>query len=328
MRRGAPSSTFLIAAVLAAVVVGAGCASDTPNVRTPDAARDTASPPADAGSPDGPAADTRPADVAVEAGPVDTSQPTPDAGEDDGGVIPEPDAGEDDGGAGGGMPDSGPDLPPVQGPLLGYWPLDEATGTTTADKSANGGDGTLAPGATWTTSGFPVAQFPNPGAVVLDGVSGFVELGVRAVPRNEAPKTVSLWFFQDAPSTAAGRKNIIALTNLEENGTQIGLDAGRVSVWFEGDPVGLVTAATAAAAGWHHIAYTYDGTTNRLYADGTLVGEMARAALPAQILHARLGAFDLVGMEMFGGRVDDVRIYDHALDAAAIGLLATGQMPP
>jgi hypothetical protein len=224
--------------------------------------------------------------------------------------------------------DSGPDLPPVHGPLLGHWPLDEGTGTAAADATGNGGGATLVNGATWATPGFPGAQFANPGAVVLDGIDDFVELGVRAVPRHEAPKTVSLWFFQDVPA-ALGRKNIIALTDVDGTGfgTQIGLDAGRASVWFTDDMVGMIDSAAPVAAGWHHLAYTYEGGVNRLYLDMQLLGEMTRAAEPAPVAHARLGGFEVPGLEMFAGQVDDVRIYDHALDAAAIAVLVAGNTP-
>ena len=138
----------------------------------------------------------------------------------------------------------------------------------------------------------------------------------------------SLWFFQDVPSTM-GRKNLIALSDFEGTGEglQIGLDAGRVSVWFLGDATGMITAPAAATAGWHHVAYSYDGTVNRLYADNQFLGEVMRAPQPTTIARARLGGFDLVGMEMFAGRIDDVRIYDHALDAPAIATLAGGRMP-
>jgi hypothetical protein len=225
--------------------------------------------------------------------------------------------------------DSGPDLPPIHGPLVAHWPLDEGAGTTTADLSGNMGPGTLLNGATWTSSGFPSAMFANAAAVVLDGVDDLVELGVRAIPRNEAPKTVSLWFWQEVAATT-GRKNIISLSDFEDTGqgTQIGLDAGRASVWFMGDAVGLITAPAVAVAGWHHLAYTCDGTINRLYLDGQSLGEVTRAPAAAPVVHARLGGFDLPGLETFGGRVDDVRIYDHALDLAAITILVGGGAPP
>jgi hypothetical protein len=272
--------------------------------QVPDGAPDDDVPPGDAR--DATSGDVR--DAAVLA---DASEDSPDDDDDDAAVV-----------------DSGPDLPPVHGPLLAHWPLDEGTGTATADATGNGGGATLVSGATWATPGFPAAQFANPGAVVLDGIDDYVELGVRAIPSHEAPKTVSLWFYQDVPSTV-GRKNIIALTDFADSGvgTQIGLDAGRASVWFTDDMVGMIDSPAQVAAGWHHLAYTYEGGVNRFYLDMQLLGEVTRVAAPAPVARAFLGGFDLITLEKFAGRVDDVRIYDSALDAAAIAVLVAGNTP-
>ena len=80
-------------------------------------------------------------------------------------------------------------------------------------------------------------------------------------------------------------------------------------------------------AGWHHLGYTFDGSVHRLYLDMQPVGEITRAPASARVARARLGGFDLPGLELFAGRIDDVRIYDHALDLAAITVLAGGGSP-
>jgi hypothetical protein len=234
--------------------------------------------------------------------------------------------GGDDGGP---APDLAPDLRPdvtVTGPLYGHWPLDEGMGMAVADASGNGNGGTLMNGATWTTMGFMGAMFPNPAALVLDGVDDFVELGVRAIPATDSPKTVSLWFWLEAP-VAGIRKNLLALTNLEAGaGVQVGLDAGRATVWLMADPLPLIATAAPVAAGWHHVVYTYDGTTHQLFVDNQMIGTSPRAPKPGEVVKARLGAYDLMD-EMFGGRIDDVRIYTRALDAAAVATLFGGGTP-
>jgi hypothetical protein len=318
-----------------------------PEVASPDS--DQADAPGDGGAPadgasDDAAADagddaTDAADVAVTDGggdatdvaAADAGGNATDAADDAGGDATDAadvaaDAAPGDAAAADG---DGSDLPPIHGPLLAHWPFDEGTGTTTADTSLNGDPGTLANGATWTTSGFPAAMFANPAAVVLDGVDDFVEVGVRAIPRNEAPKTVSLWFWLAAPVTTPGRQNFIALSDFAGSGfgTQIGLDAGRASVWFMGEAAGLFTATTTATAGWHHVAYTYDGSVHRLYLDAQLLGEVTRASPAAPVSSARFGGFDVAGLEMFGGRIDDARIYDSALNLTAITVLNGGGSP-
>ncbi len=64
--------------------------------------------------------------------------------------------------------------------------------------------------------------------------------------------------------------------------------------------------------GWHHLAAVLDSDAARLYVDGEKVVEHEkRPALPASELHVG-------GEDGFPGRVDEVRIYDRALELAEI----------
>jgi hypothetical protein len=330
MRRAETSLATRSYFFLFSVMLAAGCGSSTTTKtdgQAPDAAPVADAQPADArvdqaaSGPDAAGDAGVPIGASGDAGPADTAAATPDAGVGDDAessdASVEPDAGVD------GAPDSAP----VVGPLVGYWPLDEAAGTTTADVSGNGGAGTLEGGAAWVTPGFPAATFANPAAVMLDGIDDDVALPAAALPRIEAPKTISVWFYLQAPA-GAGRQNIVALTNFPMNaGVQIGLDNGKPTAWFMDDPTPIVIADAVAAAGWHHLAYTYDGTTHRLYVDNVPVPPGTKPSpVAAPTDTAWLGTFDLK-IELFAGRVDDVRIYNQPLDAAAVAALFMGRVP-
>jgi hypothetical protein len=330
MRRVATSlytrSYFCLFGLTVTAALAAGCGSSEvvpPGVDTGAVARDGAvaqpvdAMPApdtavDAGVSIGVTPDGAAPEAAVDTGEADAA--AADVGDD---VVGEPDGGAD----------AAADSAPVSGPLVGYWPLDEAAGTTTADLSGHGGTGTLTGGAAWVTPGFPAATFANPAAVMLDGIDDDVELAVTALPRIEAPKSVSVWFYLQAPA-GAGRQNIVALTNFPMNaGIQVGLQDGRPTAWFMDDPAPAVIADAVAAAGWHHVAYTYDGTTHRLYVDNVLAPTGTKPSpVAAPVATAWLGTFDLK-IELFAGRVDDVRIYDQPLDAAAVAALSMGRVP-
>ena len=74
---------------------------------------------------------------------------------------------------------------------------------------------------------------------------------------------------------------------------------------------------------WNHLALTFDGANLRLYVNGELVD--TESSLPAM---ASVGSLYLGGNEDeedFKGRIDEVRIYDRALDA---GELAADQATP
>src|SRR5260370_5079593 len=95
-------------------------------------------------------------------------------------------------------------------------------------------------------------------------------------------------------------------------------------------PLGL-TAGFYDSAGWHyaapfnvvqgvwsHVAATYDGTTIRLYVDGTLVSSLAYAATPASNgVGFRIGRrWD--SASMFAGRIEDAAVYSSALSQTRI----------
>ena len=77
------------------------------------------------------------------------------------------------------------------------------------------------------------------------------------------------------------------------------------------------TAALVANA-WTHLAATYDGTTMRLYVNGMEVasrpqtGNIATSTNPLQI-----GGDSIYG-QYWSGRIDEVRIYNRALNQTEI----------
>jgi hypothetical protein len=328
---------------LATAALGAGCADDiapptdaapkdtapkdtavdkAPDVATP--ATPDASAPDVAGQPDAATlADASPDTAAVDALVPDAAEPA-DAEE----VVPDAPPPADDA-APDAEPepqpvDAAPDSPPapLMGPLLGHWTFDDLTGTTAADTSPNAEPATLSMGAAFSASGFPTAAFANPGAAVLDGVTAFVELPTRPFLTYQTAKTISVWFNPTTPAKA-GRQNLVALTS-DEGGIQMGLDAGRPTVWLANDANALILGTTPVTAAWHHFAYSWDGTTHRLYVDGQLINTSVTPALGTVPGVVRLGAFDLT-TENFGGSVDDLRLYDSALDITRIAALAAGQ---
>jgi hypothetical protein len=220
--------------------------------------------------------------------------------------------------------DAPADTAPAPPPLMpvAHWRLDETSGTQAADATGNGNVGLLAPGATWTTSVFPKARFDNPAALRLDG-GGSVAVTPRTLPALAAPKSISAWFWTDG-LPAFGRRNLVALVNRTAAASiQLGLDLGRLAVWRWSDSTLLVSRNELTSAGWHHVAYVYDGSEHRLYFDGALADTSKLAALGAPVTSAHLGSFDGT-TELFQGRLDDVRIYAQPLTPAAVRALAAG----
>ena len=72
---------------------------------------------------------------------------------------------------------------------------------------------------------------------------------------------------------------------------------------------------------WHHCAATFDGQVMRVYLDGRKIGELERKGIIAYGGDAPACIGSLNGRENFQGRLDDLRIYDRALDAEEIAAL-------
>lgn len=205
--------------------------------------------------------------------------------------------------------------------LVGRWKLDEGMGTSTADSSGSGNNGALT-GATWVTAGYPGADYANPAALRFDG-NDHVQLGTMRLPANNRAQTLSLWLNYASIPDANGQV-CLAITDGQAGGERLklGFKEGRLAAFKSGNPPTLVDAAPPAP-GWHHLVYTYDGTTNRLYVDGTQRATSTTAPDTGPASNARLGAnFD--GSEPFTGLLDEVRVYDRALSAAEVAMLFAG----
>jgi YD repeat-containing protein len=196
----------------------------------------------------------------------------------------------------------------VPGGLKGRWKVDEGTGTSAADSSGTGNSGTLTNGVAWTTG-------KAGGALSFDGVDDYVSCGVTGMPAANAAQTISWWL--NVASNPSGTQSIISLTNdASSSAVQPGFRGGNIAVWKYGGGV-LVQAAPPAAGLWHHYAYTFDGTTHRLYVNGTQVNTSTvspQTATPNALNFGRWTG----GTEYLAGKLDEVRIYSRTLTASEI----------
>jgi hypothetical protein len=86
------------------------------------------------------------------------------------------------------------------------------------------------------------------------------------------------------------------------------------------------TAATLNAdSSWHHIAATFDGTTQSIYLDGFLVqSATSTGVVNTNSNHLYLGAAE-GPTRFFSGSLDDVRIFDRALSSTEVAALVGAQ---
>ena len=201
--------------------------------------------------------------------------------------------------------------------LVAAYGFNEGTGTTLADQTGTGHTGTIA-GATWTAQG----KFGS--ALTFDGVNDWVTVNDANDLDFTTGMTVEAWVYPTASGGGSWRNVVIKerpggeVYNLYANADT---NAPVMYVVRAAEPSQALDARGVASLTlntWTHLAATYDGTTLRLYVNGSLVGSRAVAnPLLTSTGVLRFGGNSVWG-EFFAGRIDEVRLYNRALTVAEI----------
>ncbi len=191
------------------------------------------------------------------------------------------------------------------GKLVGWWKLDESQGTTAADSSGNGNDGTLQGNPVWRPQGGKVG-----GALEFSGKGDYVKIANESAFDITSQITISTW---------------VNITSVPQEWTGIvtkGDTAWRLSTDFANNVFhfGLTREdylngrTTVSSGQWHHILCVYDGQKMSIYVDGKLdVSSPHQGAIGTNDYPVCIGEnIELTG-RCWHGLIDDVRIYNYAL---------------
>ncbi|MGH2613206.1 MAG: LamG-like jellyroll fold domain-containing protein [Rhabdochlamydiaceae bacterium] len=221
------------------------------------------------------------------------------------------------------------------GNLVAYWKFDETSGMTATDSSGNGNTGTLNNSAiTHSTSIVaPITCFSNPASLHFPGV----QADYVSVPDNSSfdPATqITIAFWMNPDTVSINYQHMVFKYN--GNLTAYGVWLHNANVYMETNNNSihsLTSNATVSVGDWHYIAVTFDGTTQKLYIDGSLDNEATPSGMtgisygtdPSEY-PLKIGSGDY--NNGFEGYIDDVRFYDRALSASEISNLAGGGCGP
>ncbi|HEY0715892.1 MAG TPA: LamG domain-containing protein, partial [Polyangia bacterium] len=203
--------------------------------------------------------------------------------------------------------------------LVGHWKLDEGIGTTIADLSGNGNSGTLSSAARWVTSSLPSTTFDNRAAVNLGGTSHGT-LGITGIPLLSAAKSITCWVNL---TTTANVQHMVSFDDQNGNSIGIGMRGGVLAAWRGGGTV-LAQVAAPSTGTWVHVAYTWDGTTHKIYLNGGTPGTGTGSPNSSAVTRGYIGTWDGIN-ELLYGQIDDVRVYNVALTAGEVAHLAAGR---
>ena len=229
-------------------------------------------------------------------------------------------------------------------PPVAYWTFDELIhGGTTAPDEMGRCDGFVS-GATLTSG--RQGRFGE--TLSLDGDNDYVSPGV--VQELVAPSafSISLWFRRMADHSDAANETSHSMNNVliaqsasgSNDNLEIGTEADGVEVYLDTAELGGSIAPVRQPASvqndtWHHLAVSYDSSGAnelKLYVDGALISEHSQygglvsssGTSPFSIGLARPGQNEWGDFE---GLIDDVAIWDAALDAEHVSALFGGTSP-
>jgi glucose/arabinose dehydrogenase/PKD repeat protein len=196
------------------------------------------------------------------------------------------------------------------GLVLAYG-FEETSGITANDSSPAKNNGTLVNGPISTASG----KFGR--ALSFDGVNDRVDVPDSNSLDLTTGMTLEAWV---KPTTISGWRTAI----LKERGSDLNyaLYASNGTKPRTENYTGTENAATGTAGiplnAWTHLASTYDGTNLKLYVNGTLATTKATTgAMPNTANPLHIGGNAVWG-EYFSGLIDEVRIYNRALNEAEV----------
>ena len=191
-------------------------------------------------------------------------------------------------------------------------------------------------------------------ALELSGKTGIV-VGPEVLPKDLQALTFSAWVSPtniDGNATLLRKEdgdNRLLFAFQDKKFLTLGLNCGRSYLELDA----LISPAEILDGRWHFVAGTFDGRTMRVYLDGREIGSCERTA-PLNTVYdyyqrgaitwthreaSTAPATNVIGVplfigsmggkeEFFEGRMDDVRFYAKALDAAQIaGLFREGKQP-
>ena len=204
--------------------------------------------------------------------------------------------------------------------LVGYWPFNDASGTTAADLSGYGNPGTLAGGPNWVDG-------REGKALLFDGTNDYVEVGDPASGVLDFEETQSFSFgawIKPAILDTTGRRFIS-----KRNGADVGYECSVIKRSGHGFFAELGDGSSAPSsydAGilvpltvgeWYHVMTVVDREANelRLYLNGALQGTVNVTGLGSVAIGEALNLGRASGnsAKSFAGVLDEVRIYSRVL---------------
>jgi len=197
--------------------------------------------------------------------------------------------------------------------LVAHWKLDEYDGYTAYD-SAGENHGTLYGGPDWQPAGGQAG-----GALQLDGVDDYVDCGNDDSLNIVDEITLAVWVKTNDAGNSENNPYVIkgdysyALKHYVFNYIEFFIYDND---WWQTVRYPVDSSFNGV---WHHLAGTYNGSELKLYIDGGLEATTPYAgSINISTYNVNIGRNPEIPGRLYGGMIDDVRIYNYTLTSDEI----------
>jgi hypothetical protein len=195
--------------------------------------------------------------------------------------------------------------------LVGYWPLDDGSGTNASDHSGNGNNGTLTNAPAWVAG--KMGQ-----ALSFDGTNRSVITGTSAVLNMNNSVTLSAWFML---TTTAPTFQVLE-TSTGNSYYQITLGGNKLrSFSTNTTPQSILGNTTLKTGVWYLATFVWNAGTMTLYLNGVqdATPTSYTGTISSGTVGIKIGADYPSSPSYFSnGSIDDVRVYNRALSATDV----------
>jgi hypothetical protein len=212
--------------------------------------------------------------------------------------------------------------------LIGYWPLNESSGSTAYDHSGNENHGTINDGGDSTVPGANGMLGQN--AYSFDGGNDFTQIEDASELDITSDFTVTGWIY---PSVTNDRGGILVKGGGNDNympyQMRWGGNPGDENIFMDladsgaSSPLNLTTSTGSVPAGkWTFISASVRGNTAQIYLNGVKAASKS-FSLTRQENNKPVYIGKTTHPMHFPGKISGVRLYNHALTSAEVQYLYT-----
>ena len=163
----------------------------------------------------------------------------------------------------------------------------------------------------FTTAGI---SHPAQGSAEFDGASDYIDTGAQLISTNH---TIQAWVYRDSSGTN-DVNYVLAMRDAANDGLLV-FSRSNTSISIKFDAQTEIQYTSFTSDEWHHIASTYDGTTEKFYFNGSVVGTGTFSDTLSVTADTIIGRDSGSGTSNFwDGNLANVAIWNRALSSDEI----------